>query len=128
MCQNRALLGEYQPYVRDPNNEGGRLVAGDPIPNYYPAVLDEKTFLRAQAKAARRGRFPGRHDASLKNWLQGLLRCTCGQSFVRKNKDTHIDMRDLAAPDLSNERCIGSTLGGCRYAKVQTRLRCSEVM
>lgn len=88
LLQNRALLGEYQPYVSDPNNDGGRVVAGDPILNYFPAVLDERTFLRAQAKAARSGRFPGRRDASLKNWLQGLLRCTCGHSFVRKNKDS----------------------------------------
>jgi len=101
LLQNRALLGEYLPYKSDPNNDGGRVVAGDPIPNYYPAVLDETTFLRAQAKAARSGRFPGRRDASLKNWLQGLLRCTCGHSFVRKNKDSK------AQPDYARYYCTG---------------------
>jgi DNA invertase Pin-like site-specific DNA recombinase len=105
LLRNRALVGEYQPYVNDPDNEHGRIVAGDPISNYYPAVLDESTFLRAQAKAARSGRFPGRRDASLKNWLQGLLRCTCGQSFVRKNKDS------LAQPDYARYYCTARNRG-----------------
>lgn len=90
LLKNRALLGEYQPFVDDPEHEGKRKPHDKitPVLGYYPAVLDEVTFLRAQAKANRSGRFPGRRDASLKNWLQGLLRCTCGHSFVRKNKDS----------------------------------------
>lgn len=88
LLKNRALLGEYQPHVNDKEDEHKRIPVGDPIPNYYPAVLDEETFLRAQAVTDRHGRFPGRRDASLKNWLQGLLRCSCGHSFVRKNKDS----------------------------------------
>lgn len=88
ILKNRALLGEYLPHVNDPNNPNKRIPLEVAIQNYYPVVLDETIFLRAQAKADRSGRFPGRRDASLKNWLQGLLRCTCGQSFVRKNKDS----------------------------------------
>ncbi|MGB6096891.1 MAG: recombinase family protein [Comamonas thiooxydans] len=88
LLKNRALLGEYLPHKNHPEDEGRRIPEIEPIAGYYPAVLDEETFLRAQAKADRSGRFPGRRDASLKNWLQGLLRCTCGNSFVRKNKDS----------------------------------------
>lgn len=88
LLKNRALLGEYQPFENDADDDNKRVPAGEPIKNYYPVVLDEQSFLRAQAKADRSGRFPGRRDASLKNWLQGLLRCTCGNSFVRKNKDS----------------------------------------
>lgn len=87
LLKNRALLGEYQPY-NSGAGDGPRVPAGEPILNYYPAVLDEQTFLRAQATAERKGNFPGRRDVSLKNWLQGLLKCTCGKSFVRKNKDS----------------------------------------
>lgn len=99
ILHNRALLGEYQPYINDPEDDNKRIPSGDPIQGYYPAVLDEVTFLRAQAKANRDGRFPGRRDASLKNWLQGLLRCTCGHSFVRKNKDSK------AQPDYARYYC-----------------------
>lgn len=97
ILRNRAVLGEYQPYQHD--DEGNRIPVDEPIPGYYPAVIDETTFLRAQAKAQRDGRFPGRRDASLKNWLQGLLRCTCGHSFVRKNKDSK------AQPDYARYYC-----------------------
>jgi DNA invertase Pin-like site-specific DNA recombinase len=99
LLHNRALLGEYQPHINDPEDDNKRTPSGDPILGYYPAVLDEQTFLRAQAKANRNGRFPGRRDASLKNWLQGLLRCTCGHSFVRKNKDS------AAQPDYARYYC-----------------------
>lgn len=86
LLKNRALLGEYQPHKN--GDDGKRFPVGEPVFGYYPTVLDEETFLGAQAKAQRSGRFPGRRDASLKNWLQGLLTCTCGHSFVRKNKDS----------------------------------------
>lgn len=105
LLKNRALLGEYLPHVNDPDSPNKRKVAGDPIPNYYPPVLDETVFLRAQAKAERSGRFPGRRDASLKNWLQGLLRCTCGQSFVRKNKNS------LAQPEYARYYCSARNRG-----------------
>lgn len=88
ILSNRAVLGEYQPHINSPDDEHKRIPVGDPIQDYYPKILDEITFLRAQAKAERDGRFPGRRDASLKNWLQGILRCKCGNSMVRKNKNS----------------------------------------
>jgi len=87
LLKNRALLGEYQPYKHNAK-DGTRVPAGDPVPRYYPAVLDEQTFLRAQAVSDRKGEFPGRRDVSYRNWLQGLLKCSCGHSFVRKNKQS----------------------------------------
>lgn len=105
LLQNRALLGEYLPFMTDPEDYDKRIPAGDPIPGYYPAVLDETTFLRAQAKAERSGRFPGRRDASLKNWLQGILKCNCGHSFVRKNKDSK------AQPGYSRYYCTARNRG-----------------
>lgn len=81
---NRALLGEYQPCTRD--DSGKRIPSADVIQDYYPRVLTEEEFLRVQAVADRHGRFPGRRDINCRNFLQGLLRCSCGASFVRKNK------------------------------------------
>lgn len=105
LLKNRAVLGEYQPHTYSADEDRVRLPSGDPIQGYYPPIIDEVTFLRAQAKAARRGRFPGRRDASLKNWLQGLLRCTCGHSFVRKNKDSK------AQPGYSRYYCTARNRG-----------------
>lgn len=94
LLHNRAVLGEYQPFrtehvkVKDQGDKKIRVTVGEPINGYYPTIIDETTFLRAQAKTGRSGRFPGRRDASLKNWLQGILKCNCGASFVRKNKNS----------------------------------------
>ncbi|MBS0437048.1 MAG: recombinase family protein [Proteobacteria bacterium] len=85
LLRSRAVLGEYQPHK---NVGDDRKAVGAPVPGYYPAIIDEDTFVRAQAVRDRRGAFPGRRDASYKNWLQGLLRCACGHSMVRKNKDS----------------------------------------
>lgn len=104
LLKNRALLGEYQPHKNDSDGDQ-RIPYGDPIPGYYPAVLDEAIFLRAQAKTDRSGRFPGRRDANLKNWLQGLLKCTCGQSIVRKNKES------AAQPDYARYYCTARVRG-----------------
>jgi DNA invertase Pin-like site-specific DNA recombinase len=63
---NRAVLGEYQP------KRHGK-AEGDPVPNYYPAVIDEATFAAAQLALAgrldQRGS-PGKKVASL---FTGLL-------------------------------------------------------
>lgn len=105
LLKNRALLGEYQPYQTDKEIEGRRNPEGEPIKNYYPAIIDEETFLKAAAKAERSGRFPGRRDASLKNWLQGLLYCPCGHTFVRKNKDSK------AQPEYARYYCTARSRG-----------------
>lgn len=111
LLRNRAVLGEYQPHkiehvkVKDQADKKVRLPSGEPIPGYFPAIIDETTFLRAQAKADRSGRFPGRRDASLKNWLQGILRCNCGHSMVRKNKNS------LAQPGYARYYCTARNRG-----------------
>jgi DNA invertase Pin-like site-specific DNA recombinase len=102
---NRSLVGEYQPFKNDKNDDGKRAADGEPILNYYPVVIDETTFLRAQAKSERSGPFPGRRDASLKNWLQGLIHCPCGARFVRKNKDSK------AQPGYSRYYCTSRNRG-----------------
>lgn len=111
LLKNRAVLGEYQPYKYEHVKlKGGgerkvRTPDGEVIPNYYPAILKKDTFMEAEQKAVRSGRFPGRRDASLKNWLQGLLRCTCGHSFVRKNKDSK------AQPNYARYYCTARNRG-----------------
>ena len=106
LLHNRAVLGEYQPHKNTFEDDALiRVPVGGPVLGYYPAILDETTFLRAQAKVDRSGRFPGRRDASMKNWLQGLLKCTCGQSLVRKNKDS------LAQPGYARYYCVARNRG-----------------
>jgi DNA invertase Pin-like site-specific DNA recombinase len=123
LLSNRAVLGEYQPHKS--GDDGKRTPVGDPVLGYYPPVLDEQTFLRAQAVRERRGEFPGRRDASLKNWLQGLLKCACGQSFVRKNKDSkaqpgyaryYCQARNRGIPGPDGTLCPGANAADLEHA------------
>lgn len=89
LLKNRAVLGEYQPLMELKDE---KIKACDPIVGRYPPAISEELWLRAQAKAERSGPFPGRRDASLKNWLQGLVKCNCGASSQRKNKHNRKQM------------------------------------
>ena len=45
--RNRAVLGEYQPHIND--EQGKRQPIGEVIEGYYPKIIDEKTWLAANA-------------------------------------------------------------------------------
>jgi DNA invertase Pin-like site-specific DNA recombinase len=47
IVKGREVLGEYQPKLR-PTRSTSR-PAGDPIPGYYPAIIDQKTYETANA-------------------------------------------------------------------------------
>ncbi len=68
---NRAVLGEYQPHRM---GDGKRRPIGEPVPGYFPAVIDEATFYKAhQGKAERKGR-GGRLGERVSNLFSGLLK------------------------------------------------------
>jgi DNA invertase Pin-like site-specific DNA recombinase len=62
----RAALGEFQP------TSGGE-PDGDPIVDYYPAVVDESTWLQVQASLARRKDKPGPTGKAVAGLFSGLL-------------------------------------------------------
>lgn len=75
---DRSVLGEYQPHVGKHNGIGDkkRKPLGDPIPDYYPQIIDEETFLKAQI--ARKSRFVGRGKVNrnkFSNLFRNILRC-----------------------------------------------------
>jgi hypothetical protein len=77
MLCNRATIGEYQPNKYKIRKEAS---AGDPIPNYYPAVIEEGLFLAVQAarrKNLESGR--GRKGRYVTNLFPNLIICAhCG--------------------------------------------------
>ena len=116
ILKNRAVLGEYQPRYLN-TNTGNREVIGEPIRGYYPAILDETTFLRSKATSLRRGVRPGRRDPFARNWLYGLAKCgECGavNSLVRKNKTS------AKQPGYSRYYCVARVRGTTTCASVNT--------
>jgi hypothetical protein len=81
MLSNRATVGEHQPKRYRENKE---FPVGDPIPNYYPAVIEECLFQAAQAarkKNLASGR--GRKGRLITNLFAGLPTCAYCRSSVK---------------------------------------------
>ncbi|MFW7526233.1 recombinase family protein [Vibrio ostreicida] len=76
---DRSVLGEYQPHVGKHNGIGDkkRKPLGEPIPDYYPQIIDEETFLKAQI--ARKSRAVGRGKVNrnkFSNLFRNILHCS----------------------------------------------------
>jgi DNA invertase Pin-like site-specific DNA recombinase len=80
ILRNRAVLGEYQPHLVE---DGKRVPAGSPVPNYFPAVLTEEEFYQAQAAVEGRKLARGRRGRHVRNLFTGVLRdARDGQTMV----------------------------------------------
>ncbi|PNY36864.1 hypothetical protein C2E31_10950 [Rhodopirellula baltica] len=86
ILKNRAVIGEYQPHTKV---DGKRVPTGDPIPDYYPVIVDPKLFSAVQSLMEKNRGTGGRQDKG-KNLFSGLAKCAyCGGSmrFVDKGND-----------------------------------------
>lgn len=86
ILRTRAVLGEYQPHVLV---DGERTPHGEPLPNYYPRIIEDATFYRAQKALAGRTSQRGRPGTDVKNLFTGILfdsRDKCAYNLVDKGK------------------------------------------
>lgn len=80
LLNSRVALGEWQPHKI---SEGQKQPAGEPIPGYFPAAVDEDLFVRAQARRFKRPFVGGRKGTLFTNIFSGLCRCEhCGGTMV----------------------------------------------
>jgi DNA invertase Pin-like site-specific DNA recombinase len=81
----RTVLGELQTMTR--GEDGIRRPAREPHIGYYPQIIDEVTWARAQAASRNRFHAAGRRGSGAKHLLLGLVRCgECGSRMARVNK------------------------------------------
>lgn len=79
-----AVLGSYQPCRLI---DGKRVPDGDPITDYYPAVIPEDLYWRAVAAAKARRQGGGRKGSTYSNLLSGLVKCGhCGARMAYEDK------------------------------------------
>lgn len=72
VLQNRAVIGEHQLYKFDEN--GKRVKVGEPIPKYFPQIIDNNTFYAVQETfKANKGK-GGRHG-KVKNLFTHIIHC-----------------------------------------------------
>ncbi|WP_309896711.1 recombinase family protein [Archangium sp.] len=113
MLENPAVIGTHTPHVTEyVNGKKRRKAAQQPIPGYFPAIVDEDTFQRVQAlrlntPSPLRGRNSNRE---VKNLFGGLARCgQCGAAMVRMCK----------GPKYTYLVCQTARYGaGCKYTLV----------
>src|SRR5262249_56251451 len=68
---NRAVLGEFQPHR---TIDGTRVPDGEPIKDYFPRVIDDELFYRAQAaRTERRTKRMGRKVSDASHHSSPLL-------------------------------------------------------
>jgi len=86
---NRAAVGDFQPHRLI---DGRREPEGETIPGYFPAIVDEELYLRAQQSRSQRrvgGVGTGRRGAFISNLFSGLAHCAyCGSRMTFLNKGT----------------------------------------
>jgi DNA invertase Pin-like site-specific DNA recombinase len=85
IIRNRSVIGEFQPHILV---DGKRVKTDTPISNYFPAVLDENTFMLAQVAVSRRTLIGGgRKGTHFNNLFTGLSFCgSCGSKMIHRNR------------------------------------------
>ena len=87
---DKSVLGEYQPHIGKHKGIGDkkRKPFGEPIKDYYPQIIDEDTFLKAQI--ARKSRKVGKGKLSnvhFSNLFRSFIKCgNCGGKVEFVNK------------------------------------------
>lgn len=85
IIRNPASYGCFQPGQRE---NGKQIPVGDPIRDYYPAVVSEADFQRANASVFRRSsQDRGRKGRGFSNIFSGLTYCgKCGSRVILRNR------------------------------------------
>ncbi|MBY7660629.1 recombinase family protein [Vibrio atlanticus] len=110
LLSDRRLLGEHQLYK---GHHAKREPVGDPIKDYFPQIIDEKTFVNAQISLKSRKIGAGKvKENSFSNIFRGFLRCG--------HCDSPVEYVNKAAKQVSTLylTCSNAKRGGdCNHSK-----------
>jgi hypothetical protein len=86
ILKSRAVLGEFQPCIYTDRKK--RVPDGAPIPNYFPHIIDERTFNVVQHRQSqRRVAGAGRRGKILRNLFSHVAKCGwCGAAMIYTQK------------------------------------------
>jgi|GEM_PF-196349 len=105
IIKNRNVIGEYQPCIL---KDGERVSSGEPIRDYYPAIIDEDVFNAIQVARKARVHHGGRKSTTTGNLFAHVAKCGyCGSSmkyYAKLGKQYYI--------------CLGAKMGaGCQNGR-----------
>ncbi|BCS97850.1 site-specific recombinase [Desulfoluna limicola] len=79
----KAVTGEFQPHLK---RDGKKIPAGDPVPDYFPRIIDDETFFQAQEKLKKNTHYSGK-TGNIRNLFGRISKCGyCGGTFSFINK------------------------------------------
>lgn len=86
LLANPAVIGTYIPHSTQISDGKRRRFPLEPIPNYYPAIIEKDVFERVSVMASGRGAGKGR-SGRVSSILAGLATCpSCKSTMTRVNK------------------------------------------
>lgn len=94
--RNRTVIGEYQPMRRIDKNR--REENGPAISGYYPAIVDETTFLRVQRELDSRRKQRGRKGKFVTNLFKELFWGSDGEKMYIKGESSGRKMLTRRTP------------------------------
>jgi DNA invertase Pin-like site-specific DNA recombinase len=81
ILKNRAVIGEFQAHKLV---DGKRRPEGDPVLEYFPAIVEKRTFYRVQLGLSQRlERGAGRKGTHLSNLFSGMMTCAYCQGPMK---------------------------------------------
>jgi DNA invertase Pin-like site-specific DNA recombinase len=85
ILNNPAVHGEYQPMIKV---DGKRIISGEAVEDYFPAIISRDKYNLAQSRmAGRKLDGSGRKGDGLSNLFSGLLKCgTCHGTVMMRSK------------------------------------------
>lgn len=102
ILRNRAVIGEHQHRITtyEARNQHWRgLEVGEPVKNYYPAIVSDELWLAARASIRDRS-VSKRRDSHFYNVFSGLLYCgCCGAPLHRKNGTKGFSRAQISCAD-----------------------------
>jgi DNA invertase Pin-like site-specific DNA recombinase len=114
---NRSVLGEFQPHRMDGEpHDRKRVPDGNPVPNYFPAIISEELFHRVQQLKREDQKRPGqigKNVSSLFTWIAKCGRTGKPANFVNKSKYQYLKT-DGVLED-------GRRMAGWSYKDFETR-------
>jgi DNA invertase Pin-like site-specific DNA recombinase len=118
ILSNRAVIGEYQPHKLV---GGKRKPVSDPIKDYFPRVIDDDLFYRAQqSRSERRISGRGRKGTYLTNLFSGLATCAyCRSPMKFENKGPPPKGGTFLVCEAS-KRGMGCVTTGWRYEQFES--------
>lgn len=88
ILSNRSVLGEFQPHLKPRN--GKREPVGEPVAEYFPAIISPELFQKVHAGRGMRLNSGGRKGPCINNLFTHIAKCGyCGASMQFVKKSSH---------------------------------------